>query len=316
MSANTRELFRRSERNPILEAGDWPYPAHSVFNPGAAVLPGGETLLLARVEDRRGQSHLTAARSADGVANWKIDSAPTLRPDAERHPEESWGVEDPRITRLEEIGRWAVAYTAYSAAGPGVSLALTEDFRSFERKGLVLPPENKDAALFPRRFGGRWAMIHRPVTGGFGAHIWLCFSPDLEHWGEHALLLRARGAGWWDSGRIGLSPQPIETSAGGRIGSPGARGTTHGFIYRMGLVLLDLDDPRRVIRRGEEWVFGPEELEERTGDVGNVAFSCGATMSSDGKTLNLYYGAADTRICLATAKLADLLEFLRRSPPV
>src|SRR5215813_6595025 len=166
MSGNSlfRELFRRYENNPILSAADWPYRANSVFNAGATLLASGETLLLVRVEDRRGISHLTVARSEDGIGNWRIDSQPTLMPDPQNHPEEVWGIEDPRITWVEELSQFAVVYTSYSTSGPLVSLALTKDFRHFERRGVVMPPEDKDAALFPQRFNGRWALIHRPIA--------------------------------------------------------------------------------------------------------------------------------------------------------
>jgi hypothetical protein len=144
-------LFHRDPRNPILSADRWPYPAHSVFNPAATKLADGTTLLLCRVEDRRGLSHLCAARSANGLDGWVIDPAPTFLPDPANHPEELWGVEDPRITYVEELGRYAVAYTAFGRGGPGVALALTSDFRTFDRCGLVMQPDDKDAALLPRR---------------------------------------------------------------------------------------------------------------------------------------------------------------------
>ena len=150
---------------------------------------GEETVLLVRVEDRRGHSHLTVARSSDGVSNWRIDSKPSFAPDPANYPEEAWGVEDARVTWVEDRLAWVIAYTAYSQSGPLVSLAETKDFVTFSRLGAVMPPEDKDAAVFPRRFGNRYAMIHRPVsTGGFGADIWLSFSPDLKHWGDHQVL--------------------------------------------------------------------------------------------------------------------------------
>ena len=165
-------LFRRSLTNPILKAADWPYPVHTVFNAGATLLQDGTTLLLCRVEDRRGLSHLCAARSKDGVGDWTIDAQPTLAADPENHPEELWGVEDPRITWVAELGRYAIAYTAFGKGGPGVSLALTEDFKTFERCGLVMQPDDKDAALLPRRIDGMYALVHRPIadsgaTSGF-----------------------------------------------------------------------------------------------------------------------------------------------------
>src|ERR1044072_8524460 len=134
------------------------------FNPGAALLPDGTTLLLCRVEDRRGLSHLTVARSVNGIDNWQIDSRPTFAADPINFPEELWGVEDPRITYVEELKKYAIVYTAYTRDGPGVSLALTEDFSQFERLGVIMAPEDKDAALLTHRSDGQWGLIHRPVS--------------------------------------------------------------------------------------------------------------------------------------------------------
>ncbi len=304
-------LFHRHPKNPILTAADWPYPANSVFNPGATLLPDGTTLLLCRVEDRRGHSHLTVARSPNGVDRWDIDSRPTLEPDPENYPEEAWGIEDPRITYVPELGRYVVAYTSYSHGGPGVSLALTEDFQHFERLGVVLPPVDKDAALLPRRIGGRWAMIHRTV-GPLGAHIWMSFSPDLRHWGGQRLILEARRGAWWDAEKIGLGPPPIETPRGWLVIYHGVRRTVSGGIYRLGLALFDLDRPERCLLRGDAWVFGPEAPYERFGDVNNIVFPCGYTIGADGQTLNLYYGSADTCVALATGHLPALLDWLDR----
>ena len=123
-----KELFHRHATNPILTASDWPYPAHTVFNPGATLLQDGTTLLLCRVEDRRGHSHLCAARSKNGVDGWEIDPAPTMMADPEHYPDELWGIEDPRITFVPELQQYVIAYTAYSRGGPCVALALTELF--------------------------------------------------------------------------------------------------------------------------------------------------------------------------------------------
>jgi predicted GH43/DUF377 family glycosyl hydrolase len=309
-----RELFEREERNPILTAADWPYLANSVFNPGAAQLPSGETLLLARVEGRTGLSHLTAARSEDGVTDWKIDPHPTLPPDPANFPEEEWGVEDARIVYLAELARFAITFTAYSARGPLVSLALTEDFHSFERHGIIMQPEDKDAAFFPRRIGDRWALLHRPapVAPGSGAHIWISFSPDLRHWGDRQLVLGARRGGWWDANKIGLCSPPIETAEGWLILYHGVRTTGAGVLYRVGLALLDLDDPIRVIRRGDEWVMSPREPYEIVGDVGYVVFPCGQVVDEATSEIRLYYGAADSSIGLARARVGDCLDWLRR----
>lgn len=307
---NGPRLFRRYEGNPILRPEEWPYAANAVFNPGATTFQG-ETLLLARVEDYQGFSHLTCARSPDGRTSWRIGPRPTLTPDPVRFPEEEWGLEDPRITYLEGEKRYAVVYVAFSPAGPMVSLALTEDFCEFERLGGVLPPEDKDAALFPCKFAGRYAMIHRPIVRGEG-HIWISFSPDLRHFGDHQVLLPARGGGWWDSAKVGLGAQPIETSEGWLVLYHGVRATAAGALYRVGLALLDGDDPRRVLHRSPEWVFGPHAPYEWMGDVPGVTFPTGAILA--GKELRIYYGAADTSVALATADLDDLLSYLRECP--
>ena len=302
-------LFHRYEGNPILTARDWPYPVHTVFNPGATLLADGTTLLLCRVEDRRGHSHLCAARSANGIDGWHIDERPTLSAEPDLYPEELWGIEDPRLTFVEELGKWAVAYTAFSKGGPGVALALTSDFRTFERCGMVMQPDDKDAALFPRRIGGNFALIHRPMTD-LGAHVWISFSPDLRNWGGHKLVLMARKGAWWDAHKIGLSPPLIETPRGWLMLYHGVRQTASGSLYRLGAALFSLEEPDVLIARGDSWIFGPEAPYEREGDVPNVAFPCGTTIANDGDTINLYYGAADTSIALATGSTREILAWL------
>lgn len=306
-------LFTRSPANPILTPTDLPYPANAVFNPGAARVDG-EAVLLVRVEDMRGVSHLHVARSADGVSGWSFDAEPLLRSEPDVAPEEVWGCEDPRLTWLATEGTWAIAYTAYSMRGPLVALATTRDFRHVERIGPVMTPEDKDAAIFPRRFGGRWAMIHRPSPIRGGAHVWISFSPDLRHWGDHRLLLEAREGAWWDAGKIGLGPPPLETPEGWLIVYHGVHMTAGGPIYRAGLALLDLDDPTVVLRRSDEWIFGPEASYERSGDVPQVVFPSGLLLDPETGRLDMYYGAADSVVGLATAALDDVLAYLRTCP--
>jgi predicted GH43/DUF377 family glycosyl hydrolase len=306
------ELFNRDPDNPILTAIDWPYAVNSVFNPGATLLPDGTTLLLCRVEDRRGHSHLTVARSVNGIDNWQIDSRPTFPADPVNFPEELWGIEDPRITYVEELKKYAVVYTAYTRDGPGVSLALTEDFSQFERLGVIMAPEDKDAALLPHRIDGQWALIHRPVSAP-RAHMWISFSENLCHWGGHKLMLEARRGAWWDANKIGLSPPPILTPKGWLVIYHGVRQTAAGAIYRLGLALFDLVRPEVCLKRGDEWIFGPEETYERRGDVDNVVFPCGTTVAPDGDTVRLYYGAADTSIAMATGSIQAMLLALEQT---
>jgi predicted GH43/DUF377 family glycosyl hydrolase len=305
-----RELFRRHPDNPILTAEDWPYAANAVFNPAAAELDG-ETVLLARVEDLRGISHLTVARSANGVDGWSVDAQPLLAP-VDDVADEQWGFEDPRAVWVAELSRWVITCTAYGPAGPAVYLATTEDFATTERYGIVRHPEDKNAALLPHRIDGRWVMLHRPKTefGGARGEIVLSRSPDLFSWSAPERVLQPRDGAWWDSLRIGIGPPPLLTDHGWLLVYHGVKGTVGGQVYRVGLALLDLDEPTRVLRRLPNWILAPLAPYERTGDVPNVVFPCGLVHDATSGEVRMYYGAADNSICLATASLEDLLDAL------
>jgi beta-1,4-mannooligosaccharide/beta-1,4-mannosyl-N-acetylglucosamine phosphorylase len=305
-------MIERYEGNPILSAEHWPYAINTCFNPGAVRLASGETLLLVRVEDCRGISHLTAARSADGLTNWVIDDRPTLASDGRRYCEEEFGIEDARLTWVDELDKYVVLYTAYSSAGPAVSLATTSDFRAFDRHRVVLPPDNKDAAIFPERINGRFAMIHRPQPAsrsGMG-DMWIAYSPDLRHWGDHREIVRARRGAWWDANKIGLSTPPVKTSQGWLVFYHGAKTTPAGCLYRLGALLLAIDNPEQVIARSNDWLFAPRADFERTGDVGDVVFPCGVTVDGDTGRFHLYYGAADTSVAVAFGNVSDIIDGL------
>ena len=312
---SVRELFERHARNPILTADDWPYPVNAVMNPAAAAV-NGEIVLLARVEDRRGVSHLTVARSTNGVDGWSIEPEPLLAPD-DLNASEQWGFEDPRAVWVEELSRWVITCTAYGPAGPAVFLATTEDFRKVERYGVVRHPEDKNAALLPYRIDGRWVLLHRPKTqfGGGHGEILLSRSADLVSWSAPEQVLQPRMGPWWDSLRIGIGPPPLRTDHGWLLIYHGVKDTVAGDIYRVGLALLDLDEPTRVLRRLPAWILAPLAAYERTGDVPNVVFPCGLLHDPDSDELRLYYGAADSSICLATARLPDILEAVLDAPP-
>lgn len=305
------EIFTRHPANPLLSAKDWPYPVHSVFNAGATRLKDGRTLLLCRCEDRRGFSHLCAARSENGISNWVIDKEPTLTPETVNHPEELWGIEDARITYVPDMDKYVIAYTAFGKNGPGVALATTDDFTSFERLGLVMQPDDKDAALFPVKFDDQYALIHRPA--GDQAHMWISYSPDLKNWGGHKLLLPARRGAWWDANKIGLSPPMFQTERGWIVMYHGVRRHASGAIYRCGLALFDLHQPDICLLRGESWMLAPEERYEIEGDVPYVVFPCGFTIDEDGDGVNLYYGAADSSVGLLQGTLSGMLKWLDKN---
>ena len=310
---SARELFERHPGNPILTAADWPYPVNAVFNPAAAAADS-ETVLLARVEDRRGISHLTVARSANGRDGWTVDPEPLLAPNGETS--EQWGFEDARVVWVDELGRWVITCTAYGPAGPAVFLATTEHFRTVERVGIVRQPEDKNAALLPHRVNGRWVLLHRPKTqyGGARGEILLSRSDDLISWSAPEQVMQPRAGAWWDSLRIGIGPPPLWTEHGWLLIYHGVKETVGGEIYRVGLALLDLNEPTRVLRRLPNWIFAPLAPYERSGDVPNVVFPCGLVHDSGSDEVRLYYGAADSSICLATAPLHDLLDTVLAAP--
>ena len=214
-----------------------------------------------------------------------------------------------RITYLPELDKYAIVYSAYARDGPGVALAFTEDFQNFERYGIIMPPEDKDAALLPHRIGEYWALVHRPVSSP-RAHIWISYSPDLRHWGSHKLIMETRRGGWWDANKIGLSAPLIETPRGWLMIYHGVKQNAAGAIYRLGLALFDRDNPELCLKRSSEWMFGPQEPYEENGDVNKVVFPCGYTIGADGDSIKVYYGGADTCIALAEGSINEMLRWL------
>ncbi|MFL6115705.1 MAG: glycosidase [Catenulispora sp.] len=303
------ELFRREQANPILTANNWPYQINTVFNPGATT-HDGETVLLCRVEDRRGLSHLTVARSPDGVHGWRVDAKPLLGDDPADQTS-MWGVEDCRITYMAELSTYVISYTAYGPAGPCVALATTEDFQSVEKLGVVMPPEDKNASLLPRRVGGDFILYHRPVSPLEGrADVWLSRSRDLRNWSSPEPVMASRQGAWWDATRMGLGPAPIETEHGWLGVYHGVKQMAAGPLYRAGLVLFDLDNPAKVLRRSPQWVLGPAADYETHGDVPNVVFPTGMIHDEETGDLRLYYGAGDSVIAVATASMPEVLDYL------
>lgn len=293
------DLMHRWEGNPILTADDVPFPCNTVFNAAPAKL-GEEYILLLRVEGKQGYSVLALARSDDGF-HFEVDPEPVMVPvpgEDEKH-----GVEDPRITFLE--GWYYICYTAVGGCGARIALARTKDFTEFERIAIISEPGNKDCVLFPKKIGGQYARLDRPYGHGVG-NVWISYSNDLVNWGDSRMVLRVRG-GHWDADRIGSSTVPIETEHGWLELYHGVRMTSSGPIYRLGLALLDIADPSKVLHRADIPILSPREPYERIGDIPNVVFASGAILEPSGE-IKVYYGAADTSICVATARLDALIE--------
>ncbi len=297
-------LVKRYENNPIITPQDIPFPCNTVFN-AAATKFNGEYILMLRVEDLQGRSVFALARSSNGY-DFKVQDEPVMTParNGEFEIYERKGIEDPRITLLE--GTYYIVYTAASEYGPRLALARTADFENFERVALISEPDNKDGALFPCRICDKYARLDRPMVGGNG-NIWISYSDDLIHWGGSSVVMSVR-PDCWDSWRVGASAPPIKTEYGWLEIYHGVKGTSHGPIYRLGAAMLELNDRSKVLCRSSIPILAPREYYERIGDIPNVVFSSGAIMEDDGE-IKIYYGAADTCICVGTAKLEDLMQF-------
>jgi predicted GH43/DUF377 family glycosyl hydrolase len=246
-------------------------------------------------------SHLRLGRSADGV-HFSFDDGCWLASDPGYA---SYGVEDARITWHEEDKTFYVNYSAVSPHGIATALAQTPDFRHIEPLGLMFLPSNRDVAVFPRRIGGQYVAYHRPMPAySHQYNIWVAASPDMRHWGQHAVVLSVQPEGW-ESGRIGGGAPPLWTEAGWLSIYHAADRSDR---YCLGAYLTPHDAPERVVARTLTPLLEPEAPYEREGFFGNVVFTCGAVV--DDGVLRLYYGAADERMALAEAKLVDVLASL------
>lgn len=233
-------------------------------------------------------SHLRIARSRDGI-HFDIETHPQLFPEGNL---ESWGIEDPRIAKVGE--EYWITYTAVSPAGPAPAAMATHDFESFERKGLILPPENKDVCLYPAKIHDQYVCLHRPVPKGIGTpDIWCAFSPDGVHWGQHHRLFGVP-EGWQSMKRFGAGAPPFKTDDGWIEVFHAADETNR---YVLGIAVFDLEDPRKILKIVEEPIMQPEEEFEKVGFFGNVVFTCGLVERED--EIWIYYGCADTSTAVA-----------------
>jgi beta-1,4-mannooligosaccharide/beta-1,4-mannosyl-N-acetylglucosamine phosphorylase len=308
--AGSGELLWRSSRNPIVTRDRVPR-ANSIFNSAVVHFRDGYAGVF-RVDDMRRVMNVHAGRSTDGI-EWSIDPQPiAFRPADGRTAEIQERFEfayDPRVTPLD--GRYYVTW-CNGYHGPTIGIAYTEDFEAFHQLDNAFLPFNRNGVLFPRRIGGSYAMLSRPSDDGhtpFG-DIFYSESPDLVHWGRHRHVL-APVPLTWQSTKIGAGPTPIETDDGWLVLHHGVLTSCNGFVYSIGAALLDLDRPWNVVARTSDYLLAPDAPYERVGDVPNVVFPCAALVDRDADRLSVYYGGADTVVCLAHAYLSELIGAVR-----
>ncbi len=301
---STKLIVERYAGNPILTKDDVPYAVETVHNAGATRY-GERYVLLFRSHLRNGRSIIGIAWSDDGY-RFQVESEPFMVPSTEGafSAYEEYGVEDPRICFIND--QYYITYSAYSRFGVRIGLAKTCEFKTVERVSLISQADMRNVVLFPETFNGRYARLDRPHSEINPWCIWLSWSTDLVHWGDSVPVIQPVTY-HWDEMKIGPGATPIKTPEGWLNIYHGVFPTMDGAVYRLGVALHDLANPARVIGVADDWILSPEDSWELTGYVHNVVFSCGAIAEQDG-TVKIYWGGADSVMCVGTAKISDLVE--------
>lgn len=279
------EIIAIEENDPDLNAGD----------PRVINYKGADYLTTL--------SHLRLLCSADGVYFDEPEGYPLLQGEGE---DETFGIEDCRVSLIDNT--YYLTYTAVSGHGVGVGMRSTTNWKTFQNHGMIIPPHNKDCALFDERINGKFYALHRPSSVALGGnYIWLAESPDGIHWGKHKCIIKTR-PNYWDNARVGAGAAPIKTAEGWLEVYHGAN---EKHQYCLGAFLMALDDPSKVLARTEEPIMVPAADYELHGFFGEVVFTNGHIVNGD--ELTIYYGAADEFVCGAKFSVKEILSALKYS---
>ncbi|MCC5806058.1 MAG: glycoside hydrolase family 130 protein [Opitutales bacterium] len=304
----TRDILTRYEGNPVLTAADFPVKMRSVYNSSAVKTPEGRYVMLCRCNLLNHRTLLWGADSDDGLS-WKLRPEPFEVPDTEEwHRYASTVYYDPRITRID--GEYLVLLACQNTEYTRVALFRSKDLETLEFVNYINAPDNRNMVIFPEKSAdGRYMRLERPnlASAGGKGNIWLSHSPDLIHWGDSRESLRTTDV--WNYGISGLGPStvPHRIDEGWLIIFHAIMNNCTTREYSAGAAILDADRPWIVRHVTRSPVLYPEADYELRGLVDHVCFPCAKIIEPDG-TLKLYYGGADTVQCVATGKLADLIE--------
>jgi predicted GH43/DUF377 family glycosyl hydrolase len=303
-------IVKRYEKNPILTKDDIPYQVETVHNAGVTKYKN-QYIMLFRSHLRTGRSIIGLAESQDGY-NFTARKEPFIIPSQKPFFKdyEAFGVEDPRITKINDI--YYITYSAYSKFGVRIGLAKTPDFQTIERIAFITQADYRNTVLFPEKISGNYVKLDRPHSDISPWSIWISYSPDLIHWGNSKVIMKPVMY-HWDEMKIGAGAPPIKTDRGWLNIYHGVFPTMDGSIYRLGVALHDLNDPSKLLGVSDEWILQPEDPWEVTGYVHNVVFTCGAVPEPNGE-LKLYWGGADTVMCMGTAKIEKLVDLCLEKP--
>ncbi len=303
-------LIKRYENNPILSREDIPYPVATVHNAGV-VKHNNRYIMLFRAHQHNGRSIIGRAESDDGF-NFNVHSKPFMTPAEEGifAEYETYGVEDVRICPFED--HYLICYSAYSEHGVRVGVARTHDFESLERVALISQADMRNVVIFPEKIDGRYVRLDRPHSTIHSWSIWISYSPDLVYWGDSREIIKPLEY-HWDEMKVGPGAPPIKTDRGWLNIYHGVFNTMAGAVYRLGVALHDFNDPEKLIGVADPWILQPEDPWEISGYVPNVVFSCGAIPEQDG-SVKIYWGGADTVMCVGTAQIEELSDLCIQQP--
>ena len=302
----------RSSRNPII--GRYALPtSNSVFN--SAVVPFGDGFAgVFRCDNKRVQMNIFAGFSKDGV-NWEINHEPIKFKAGNTDMIESDYKYDPRVTWIEDR-YWITWCNGYH--GPTIGIAYTFDFKEFFQCENAFLPFNRNGVLMPQKIGGRYAMLSRPSDNGhtpFG-DIYMSFSPDMKYWGEHRCVMKVTPfeESAWQCTKIGAGSVPfLVPGEGWLMFYHGVINTCNGFRYSMGAAILDENDPTKVLHRTMAYLLAPAAPYELAGDVPDVVFPCAALHDLEQDKVSVYYGAADTTVCMAFGRISEIIDFIKNN---
>lgn len=303
-AGSKNQLIERSVDNPILSARDLPFAAQCCFNSGA-VRVGGEVVMVLNCWDAEWVPHFLIARTRDGVHFTIGSKSIASPPDEYPYKGRREGIFDTRITTIED---WHyITYNVSSGLGGRIRLIRTRDFEEFEDMGFITSIDHRNCVMFPEKIAGAYARLERPNgEGSTGGDIYLSYSPDLIHWGRTSLVLQ-KGTRYWESLKTGPGAPPVKTPQGWLCLYHGCREHMNGIMYNAGVMLLDLADPSKVVGKLRACLMWPEEEYEFVGNVPQVVFPTAAVAGDSEDELWIYYGAADSSICLAKASVSDLV---------
>jgi beta-1,4-mannooligosaccharide/beta-1,4-mannosyl-N-acetylglucosamine phosphorylase len=307
-----QHVMWRSTKNPLIGWNPTPSTAR-IYN--SSPVPFGDGYAgVFRSDNRSGRAHIHAGTSKDGI-HFDISDTRVEWVDEQGNPAPTSYSYDPRVVK---IGEWYYITWCDDFPGASIGMGRTKDFKTFIRMENPCMPFNRNGVLFPRKIQGNYWLLSRPSDSGhtpFGDII-VSQSPDMVYWGKHRLVMRKGGSGWWQGTKIGAGPIPIETKEGWLLFYHGVSGTCNGFVYSMGAVLLDLENPAKVLYRGRDYLLTPELPYETTGFVPNVLFPCAALVDAPTGRISIYYGAADTYTAMAHCQVDEVIAWMKANNEV